>query len=284
MPEREKFEKLHLIEVLDKVSERLEIDILCYLIGGLAMIFHGTKTATKDIDLVFDSPRTAYEFMKNLKVRGFCEVQALAEEYRKLEAFGILEGPNNCRFDIFVGSVCGGLTLTDGMRDRAKEVYSKGNLKIYAISPEDIFIFKSITNRVDDLEDMAIITRRGLNWDIIEKELKSQPNFWKWIPHYYESLEELESEYHIISPSKSRIKGVAEICLGMVAIFGHFKVNDQISTHAIVKFLDGDEDFALIVLSQMNALGLIKEEGGYWLLNSNASFTNNHLLNEEEQA
>jgi len=42
MYERKKFEKLKLIEILDKVSKELKSEIDCYIIGGLAMMFHGT--------------------------------------------------------------------------------------------------------------------------------------------------------------------------------------------------------------------------------------------------
>jgi hypothetical protein len=280
MYEREKFEKLKLIEILEKVSKELESEIDGYIIGGLAMMFHGTKLATKDIDIVFDSHEKAYEFMKHLKPRGFHEVQHLTKEYRKIEAHAVLEGPDECRFDIFIGSVCGGLILTEEMKKRATKVLSLRNLNIFAMSPEDVFLLKSIAQREDDLADMATIAAMGINWVIIEIELKSQPNYWKWLPLYFSSLEALESEYNVSSPSKEALQEEAELCIGMITILQ--RMDSPLATDAIVKILDGDEAFALSVLSKMSSLGIIKEVSGFWILNRDIYHPNNHLLAEKK--
>lgn len=263
MYERKKFEKLKLIEILEEVSKKLELELDCYIIGGLAMMFHGTKLATKDIDVVFDSPEKADEFVEILKTIGFYEVLHLPKEYQKIGAHAVLEGPDKCRFDIFIRTVCNGLTLTEGMKSRASKVLSLKNLNIFAMSPEDVFLLKSIAQREDDLADMATIAAMGINWENIEKELKSQPNYWKWLPLYFSSLENLESEYDVSSPSKEGLQEEVEISMGMITILQ--RMDRPLATDTVVKILDGDEAFALSVLNKMRVVGLIKEVGGFWV-------------------
>lgn len=264
MYDRKKFEKLKLIEILDKISKELKSEIDCYIIGGLAMMFHGTKLATKDIDIVFDYPKEACEFMETLKIIGFHEVQHVTKDHLKIGAHAVLEGPDECRFDIFIGNVCSGLILSEEMKRRATKVLSLRNLNIFVMSPEDVFLLKSIAQREDDLADMATIAAMGLNWGDIAKELKNQPNYWKWLPLYYSSLEALESEHSVSSPSKEILQGEAEICMGMITILQ--RMDRPLATDTIVKILDGDEAFALSVLSKMSGLGLIKEVSGFWIL------------------
>lgn len=57
MANRKKFEKLELFNKLESISGKVENQNKGYLIGGLAMILYGTKLATKDVDIVFDSQK-----------------------------------------------------------------------------------------------------------------------------------------------------------------------------------------------------------------------------------
>lgn len=264
MTDRKEFEKLQLFNVLKRLSGKLEKEIQGYLIGGLAMIFYGTKLATKDVDVVFDSYENTQVFVKAMKNIGFFEVKNLTGEYLNLEAHQVLESDDGCRFDIFMNKVCDCLVLTEGMKRRAKGVLSSGNLKLFAIAPEDIFLFKSVTNRPDDLADMAIIAGYGLDWKIIEEELKTQPNYWRWLPHYFRSLEELEEEYNIIAPSKKKLEKEAEIAMGIGVILDRLEEH-PLSLDEVVKLLDVyDLTFSLEVLDRMKNLGLIKEEEGLY--------------------
>ncbi len=260
MTERKEFEKLQLFDILERVSEKLEKEIQGYLIGGLAMISYGTKFVTKDVDIVFDSHKNAPVFVKAMKNIGFREARNLTTEYLNLEAHQVLESDDGSRFDIFVNTVCNCLELTEGMKNRAHEVFVSGNLQLFAIAPEDIFLFKSVTNRPDDLADMAIIAGYGLDWKIIEQELRNQQDYWKWLPHYYRSLEELEVEYSIIAPSKKRLEKEAEIAMGIGVILNRLEEH-PLSLDEVVKILDADDlTFSLEVLKRMKSLGLIKED------------------------
>jgi len=60
------------------------------------------------------------------------------------------------------------------MVSRATDFYSKKLLKVMLASKEDIFLFKGITERETDLEDMRLLAESGLDWKVIEKECQYQ--------------------------------------------------------------------------------------------------------------
>lgn len=200
MVERKKFEKGELIEVLEDISEHLESEVTMYLIGGLAMIFHGFKTITKDVDVIFDSESSLQTFISASEKAGLKGISDLTEEYADLEAQIIFESENGVRLDIFYKQVCNGLILSENMKGRSTKVFKSENLTIMAMSKEDIFLFKSITLRDDDLQDMATIAGAELDWNLIEIEARMQPESKKWLPRLYDRLIDLEDDFGVVSP------------------------------------------------------------------------------------
>ncbi len=113
---------------------------------------------------------------------------------------------------------------------------------------------------------MAIIAGYGLDWKIIEEELRNQPNYWKWLPHYFRSLVELEEEYSIITPSKEKLEKEAEISRGIEVLSNRLE-DQSLSLDEVAKILDVDDlTFSLTVLAKMKNLCLIKEEKGLYYL------------------
>lgn len=259
MYKNNKFTKNELFSVINKFSELLEKEVKGYLIGGLAMIFHGHKGATKDVDIVFESVEYANLFEEGMRLIDFKRDTQLVREYENLEAQAILDGPEGYRFDIFIKCVCNCLTLSKGMKNRAKEIPLKGNFKLYAICPEDIFLFKSMTSRDDDLEDMATIVGHGLNWESIEDELKSQSEYWKLLPRHFLKLLELEKKYKIVTPLIKKLEKEAEIGVGIGLLLNYIEKNPISIEYAIGKLDKDDEDFGLTVIQKMKEYQLIKE-------------------------
>ena len=48
------------------------------------------------------------------------------------------------------------------------------HLNIFLCSNEDVFLFKTLTERPGDLEDCIALSRKGLDWNRILSELKHQ--------------------------------------------------------------------------------------------------------------
>jgi hypothetical protein len=78
------------------------------------------------------------------------------------------------RVDILTKIVCNALTLSDSMIDQSTErKYEK--LSVNFVKPEDIILFKAITEREGDLQDItSIIQKQEPNWNFFMKELNKQ--------------------------------------------------------------------------------------------------------------
>jgi len=257
MLERKKFEISTLTDVVSDISEKLESTVDAYLIGGFAMIQHGAKVSTKDIDVVFGSAASKDRFESVLFEMGFEKVKVFSGPYEKMEASAILQGPGGMRFDVFVKVVCNCLSLTDGMKERARLLSLEGNLNMHVLSREDIFLFKSVTGRDDDLADMAALSGYGLDWDVIDEELKNQDDHWHWLTHHYVKLTELERVHGVASPLIGRLRRDAEIAAGIAVLLPHLK--DSLNVVYASQLMKDDEEFSSAVLEKMVELGLAEK-------------------------
>jgi len=265
MTTRKKFEKSLLTDEIELLSKSLTDEIEIFLIGGLAMIYHGLKNATKDIDVILNNKSQAIIFRENLKLNGFSKTNPINNTYSKLEAFSIFEKPNGYRFDIFIKKVCGKLVLSNKMKDRSNNIYLAGKLNMNIISLEDIFLFKSITNRDDDLADMSIIAGAGLNWDIIRDELRGQPDSWRWYVIFYQNLIALEEKYSIQSPLKGQFEKDAEISIGVEVALLKLQQGPMLFSE-LLRAIDDNEDFSREVINKLKKFDLVYVENGLLFL------------------
>jgi len=79
-------------------------------------------------------------------------------------------------------------------------------------SKEDIFLFKGITEREADLDDMRILAESGLDWKLINKECQTQSAAAgvPWEMALSQNLQDLNERYHIYSPIAKELRKVAE--------------------------------------------------------------------------
>lgn len=172
---RDKHLKESLLKGLEDVGEKLREEVNVFLLGGGNLILRGLKDSTKDLDVVLDERKDCKRLVKVLKEMDYDEKIDLEKIYEEMEPSAILERKGFPRWDIFVRSVVNGLVLTEEMKDRAEEYETFGNLRLQLLSLEDILLFKSITDREGDVEDVALITRKGgLNWNEVMEEIKKQ--------------------------------------------------------------------------------------------------------------
>ena len=196
----EMFNEPELISELERIGDNLKKRVKIFLIGGCSMVLRDYKLATKDIDVVFTNPSDIKEFTDALKELGFKEVVELPKEYAALGASAVLRNAKGFQFDLFHSLVCRGLEITERMKDRAEFYGSFGNLDVYMMTAEDIFLFKSITEREADILDMRTLAERGLDWDIIKNECILQEKRRIWEYFLVDRLEELKSRFGIDAP------------------------------------------------------------------------------------
>lgn len=149
-------------------TEKLEICV----IGGTVLLEQGLKPATKDIDLVVLNVHDFKLFEDTLNTLGFKSTRP-TPEYVHLNISQVLER-EDFRIDLFQKTVCGKFSVTNSMAKRAREYLILDRLAVYLCSNEDVFLFKTMTERSGDIEDCISLAKRGVEWEIILDELKNQ--------------------------------------------------------------------------------------------------------------
>lgn len=181
-------------DVLEEVDKQLANQVNIYLIGGGMMLYHKLKIITKDVDIVVETNREFKAFEDALIKIGFLG-RIPTKEYSKVDLSQILER-GDYRIDLFKKTVCKGFSLTESMKRRATEVLKQRHLTLYLCSPEDIFMFKTFTERDTDIDDCMAITQKKLNWNAILEEITAQiknsgnPVWITWIGERLDILEE----------------------------------------------------------------------------------------------
>jgi len=182
-------------ELFKEISKAVEKRIRLFVIGGAVLLKQDLKDATKDIDLVVDTKEEFLELQKALEKLEF-KLKIPGKEYEHMNLNQIFQ-KEDFRIDLFYKEVCGKFSLTEDMMQRANLVLDLEKLKVAHCSNEDIFLFKTMTEREGDLDDCIRLGIPGLNWKIIIKELQNQIKQSKqdiWITWVGERLDLLEDK------------------------------------------------------------------------------------------
>jgi hypothetical protein len=211
---RPSFDRKYILNELDKLSSKIAVHTQIFLIGGLALINYGLKEATKDIDVVVLSDQdmgTLVESLENIDYH-LLENFLISRQYRKMEISRIMENEDGFRWDIFNRSICNALVFSVNMASRATEFYSRGQLILSLASKEDIFLFKGITEREADLDDMRLLAESSLDWEVIKTECTNQSlaSGRLWENALLQNLIDLRTKYHIRSPIEKELQRIVE--------------------------------------------------------------------------
>lgn len=210
--ERQLFDLNYIIEELKKIGVALPRRVDLYLIGGGALAFHRLKEATKDLDLIATSLQDVESLVETLEGLGYQTVIGLPKEYKKMSASAVLRNTDGFQLDIFHQRVCNALVLSQGMIDRSNTILEHEKLNIHIIAKEDILLFKGMTERAFDLEDMRTIAESGVDWDTVSQECLAQSASSEsvWETLLYDSLVDLEDRYGIRAPISKKLRKIAE--------------------------------------------------------------------------
>ena len=203
-------DKLHgkekLLKDLTEIGNKLPKKIRIYLIGGCAMSLKDLKAATKDVDAIFNSIKDLELFEEQLIALGYKKEVKVDSTYQQLGAYSILRHPDKAGFDLFHKQVCNMLKLSDSMVKRSSEYRDFGKLELFLLSNEDIVLFKGITERPRDIDDIAAIIKDSVqkggdfDWDAIKSECELQAEHLKIEGHLYNRLHELFAKHQIRAP------------------------------------------------------------------------------------
>ena len=210
---RPTFGRAYIENEFQRVADGLSNQLTVYLIGGGAMSLRDLKGATKDIDLVVADGDAYGQLWAVLMDLGYSEVQSLGADYRTLGATSCVENDDGCRLDIFNQQVANKLVLTDGMRERSESFLAVEPLTVHLVSNEDIFLFKMIAGRNDDIEDMNMLVQAGVDYGVVQGELEDQIDWLgddQFATFANEALVELEERYGVTTPIEDRVQELTD--------------------------------------------------------------------------
>lgn len=159
-------------KLFEEIDKSLKDKVHFFVIEGAMLLYHGMKRATKDIDVIVDSQKefiTVENILKKLKF----SIKIPTFEYKKMDINQIF-ARKDFKIDLFKKKVCKGFTLSDTMKKRAQKIIELKHLTILLCSNEDVFLFKTFTEREGDIDDCIALAQRGIDWEVILEELKSQ--------------------------------------------------------------------------------------------------------------
>jgi predicted nucleotidyltransferase len=174
----------------------IEDEMTVHLIGGGALTLEDLKNATKDIDLIVRNESELRQLWNVLRSAGYVPQDDLAEAYDELETAFILEKERR-RFDVFHEQVAGVIYLSDAMISRSQHLFDEDGLSVRMVSLNDIFLFKAVANRQDDVDDMIRIAQAGIDDDVIVEEIMTQLELLgrdEFIGSMKQKLDRLENE------------------------------------------------------------------------------------------
>lgn len=209
---RRSFDREYIRGEFERIDRALEKELQIYMIGGGAMSLSGIKEATKDVDIIVGDDENARVLIRALEGLGYQGVLEPGDEYMDMGASFILENADGFRWDVFVRQVMRKFIFSKSMEERAEGFGSYGKLKIGLASGSDIFLFKSITEREGDLEDMGGLVRAGIDSDVLLREIDVQRKLLDtevWITYLDAKLDELDEGYGITLPIKEQIAEMA---------------------------------------------------------------------------
>lgn len=186
--------------LFEEIDGNISENASFYVIGGAMLLYYGMKPATKDIDIIVDK-KSEFSILQNLLKKIGFTAKAPAFGYENVDLSQIfIRG--DFRIDLFHKIVCKGFQLSDAMIKRAQKVLSLNHLSVYICSPEDVFLFKTFTERDGDITDcLSIAQKKKIDWNIMLEELKSQIKISGnsvWITFVGERLDILEERGLVI--------------------------------------------------------------------------------------
>ena len=155
-------------EVLEGVEKHLHDRPRIIVIGGTALVYHGLKRSTKDLDFVFPTQGECFWFADALSKMGY-------EPRRGVRVWRFIDFERDLYVDISYGKV-GEVLLTQSVFSRLLEEKIQ-NMSVWIPSLEDLFILKACHSMddygTDAIGDAKRIYER-IDMKIVEDELRNQ--------------------------------------------------------------------------------------------------------------
>lgn len=200
-------------ELFKLIGNKLKEKVECFVIGGSAMMYYGIKENTKDVDLVFDKEKSKDLVLDILISSGYKQRSTFLLYPRKKNVPILLEFGES-RIDLFSNKIIS-FKFTESMKNRVRKVYEYENLIVKIISPDDIILLKSATERAGDrLDAVEILKKYDVDWNLIINESVNQTRIGEHVfPVFlFDFLEDLKEDLKADIPQNvlNKIRKIAE--------------------------------------------------------------------------
>jgi hypothetical protein len=262
MTPRPQFDAAYIKAELQELGAVLHAEVTAFLIGGGAMAFRGLKDTTKDIDLVVTTETEFERLLAALDERGYEEVSELDETYQQLGARLCVENGDGCRIDVFNQQVADKLIYSNEMRQRSEEYLISDELAVQLTALEDIFLFKTVAKRPDDIDDMNTLVQTSLDFDEIEREIKTQIELLEGVrftTHIRESLDELYEQYEVQTPLEDGIDEYYAKYMEALEVRLVLSADEPTPVEAIAEERGLDRSHVVEQLEQLEAFGYVEQ-------------------------
>lgn len=262
MTPRPQFDIEYIQSELRDIGTALQTEVAVFLIGGGAMAFRGLKDTTKDIDLVATTETAFNRLLGGLDDHGYEEVSDIDETYQQLGARVCVENPDGCRIDVFNRQVANKLIFSDAMRQRSEEHLTSNEFTVHLTALEDIFLFKTVAKRPDDIDDMNTLVQTGLDFSVVEEEIATQVELLggkQFTTHIRESLDELYEQYEIQTPLEDVIDEYYAQYMNELEVRLVLSEDEPMSIEAIAGERNLNRDHVVEQLQQLEAFGYIEQ-------------------------
>ena len=262
MTPRPQFDATYIEAELQELGAMLNSDVTAFLIGGGAMAFRGLKDTTKDIDLVVTTEAEFDRLLAALDERGYEEVSELDKTYQQLGARLCVENTDGCRIDIFNRQVANKLIFSDGMQQRSEEYLESSELTVQLTALEDIFLFKTVAKRPDDIDDMNTLVQTNLNFDAVKSEVTAQTELLsgkRFTTHIRESLDDLYEQYEVQTPLDDVIDEYYSQYMDELEVRLVLSEEESMSVEAIAEECGLNREHVVAQLEQLEAYGYVEQ-------------------------
>src|SRR3989338_5296424 len=162
-------------KIFISIGKALGRKIEAYAIGWTALMLHGIKPATLDVDIVLQNEKDREYLMETMKNIGYKDSDYRLVYKDKKEGVPKMLMGEEARFDFFLSKIITS-TFSEKMKERADEIHEFGNNFILKAShPTDIAIMKSATDRDKDDNDIVLVyEKKMIDWKIMLDEINEQ--------------------------------------------------------------------------------------------------------------
>ncbi len=227
------------------------------------MSFRGHKAATKDIDVILDSPEEAQALEDALRSLDYRNPSRIDRTYRRMGARGVMENTDGFRWDIFVQELIG-FRFSQRMRSRSEPWLEHQGLTVLAAASEDIFAFKALTDRPRDREDMDILFASGLDVAAIREEVEAQaenPSGKRFAAFFYLGLRDFVDRYGVRYPDLRHFERLYEREMAAELILAWLDNGPQ-GLRSLSERLDLPEERVRAAAERLSRQGLAIVAGG----------------------